>query len=181
MSQEGVAARCLEYHWMTGFYRPIGQPTWAELAGDNDEHVDFDFEMFDLEDLCKYTRHLQHLIERMRSSGDTQHADLQGPNTMQNLEADELWLNAAGLASVHAAALARLIAMSESDRTLYNIQSHYGDNWQGPVDLVAHLYFHGDTWQEQVDLVTHLECKWRNIGESMQERFDEDGPWWESD
>jgi hypothetical protein len=164
---------------MTTFPRPIGQPTWEQLAGDDDEEWDFDLEMFDTEDLCKYTRHSQHLIEGIQSLGDTQHADLQGPQTVQNLEADELWLNAAGLASVHAAALARLVAMSESERTLYNIQSHYGDNWQGPVNLDAHLYFHGDTWQEQVDLVTHLECKWRNIGESMQNRFKELGPWWE--
>jgi len=145
------------------FPHPVGQPTWQQRAAYDDEDLDFDHETISSDDLRLYTRHLQNLT-RVMLSVHAQHVDLQGPHVLQNLRADELWLNAAGLASVHAAALARLLAMSESDRAVYTIQ-----------------YYYSDTWQMQVDFVTHLECKWRNIGLAMQDHFDEDGPWWEPD
>ena len=113
-----------------------------------------------VEDLNIWNVRMNKLIHVMLSA-DTQHVDLQGHNILQNLQADDPWDNAAGLASVHSAALARLLAMSESDRAVYNVQ-----------------YWQGDTWQAQVDLVTHLECKWRNIGFGMQDYFEENGPWW---
>ena len=144
---------------MTMFPHPVGQPTWQQLAEDDDEDLYFDTIHMGAEDLDIWMACMNNLIHVMLSV-DTQHVDLQGHNTLQNLQADEPWDNAAGLASVHAAALARLLAMCESDRAVYTIQN-----------------YHGDTWQEQVDLVTHLECKWRNIGFGMQDYFEENGPW----
>jgi len=141
------------------FPHPVGQPTRQQLARDDDEDLDFNDVHMGVEDLDIWTVRMNNLIHVMLSV-DTQHVDLQGHNTLQNLQADEPWDNAAGLASVHAAALARLLAMSEADRAVYTVQ-----------------YRHGDTWQEQVDLVTHLECKWRNIGFGMQDYFEENGPW----
>jgi len=139
------------------FPHPVGQPTWQQLARDNDEDLDFNDVHMGEEDLDIWTVRMNNLIHVMLLV-DPQHVDLQGHNVVQNLRADEPWLNAAGLASVHAAALARLLAMSESDRAVYNVQ-----------------YYNGDTWQEQVDLVTHLECKWRNIGLGMQDYHEEHG------
>ena len=139
------------------FPHPVGQPTRQQLTEDNDEDINFNDVQMGGEDFHIWTVRMNNLIHMMLLI-DTQHVDVQGHNVVQNLRADEPWLNAAGLASVHAAALARLLAMSESDRAVYTIQS-----------------YNGDTWQEQVDLVTHLECKWRNIGLGMQDYHEDHG------
>ena len=156
---ECVAGGWSEEDWMTMFPHPVGQPTWQQLAVDDNEGFDYNNVYMSPENLDTWTVRMNNLI-RVMLPVDTQHVDLQGHNILQNLQADEPWDNAAGLASVHAAALARLLAMSEADRAVYTIQN-----------------FHGDTWQEQVDLVTHLECKWRNIGFGMQDYFEENGRW----
>jgi len=161
---ECVAGGWSEEDWMTMFPYPVGQPTWQQLAEDDDEETDYDNVHMSGEDLDIWTVHLNRLILRMYTSHqdmDLFHVDLQGHLVKPNLESRLPWVNAAGLASVHAAARARLLAMSEADRAVYTLQ-----------------YYHGDTWQEQVDLVTQLECKWRNIGLAMQDYFEENGPWW---
>ena len=98
---------------MTMFSHPVGQPTWQQLARDDDEDVDYNDVHMSAEDFDIWTVRMNNLI-RVMLLVDPQHVDVQGHNVVQNLRAGEPWLNAAGLASIHAAALVRLLAMSES-------------------------------------------------------------------